>query len=60
MALAQKQTNRSIEQRREGLCMNLCYNNHLILNKGDIKHIEEKDSHSINGAEKNGYLHVEA
>lgn len=47
-------------EERESLLMNLCYNNHLILNKDDIKHIEETISHSINGAEKIGYLHVEA
>lgn len=54
--------NRQIDQqsRRESLYMNLYYNNQLILNKDDIKHIEEKDRHSINAAEKIGYLHVEA
>lgn len=54
--------NRQIDQQsiRESLHMNLYYNNQLILNKDDIKHIEEKDSRSINGAEKIGYLHVEA
>lgn len=40
--------------------MNLYYNNQLILNKNDIKHIEEKDSRSINGTEKIEYLYVEA